>query len=63
MKKVYLTVEWRDRIVNDLLSQQRRTEEAIQSEKQSQTVIELAEQANQERQVIVDLLRVSESER
>lgn len=63
MKKVYLTIEWRDRIVNDLLSCQSRTEAAIKEKPQSQTVAELAEQANQERQMLVDLLAVSETER
>lgn len=63
MKKFYLTNEWRDRIVNDLLAQNRKLDEAMASETQSETIRDLAEQAKQERNMLVDLLKVTENER
>jgi hypothetical protein len=63
-KKYYLTVGQRDRIIADILSEKRDLENALKAEPPKSGIIrDLADIANQERDMLVALFKVEESER
>lgn len=62
-KKYYLTVQQRDAVVNALLRDRIDLKSGLKPEERSQKVIEMAEEKNQEIDMLVDLFRVEETER